>query len=94
MAKSIHETVQEVANRKPKLKPGKCTSCEVRKADDDSGYSVRTHHEDGGHYEPAHESVHKSLASVHKHMKMAFEGPKDDDGDETDSLDDDEEQNG
>jgi hypothetical protein len=94
--KSVHETVMEVANRKPKLKPGKATECRVSKADDDSGYTVHTQHEDGGHYEPSHESVHKTLASVHKHMKTAFEGngPKDDDDDATDSLTDNEEQNG
>jgi hypothetical protein len=94
--KSVHETVMEVANRKPKLKPGKATSCEVRKADDDSGYIVRTHHEQSDHYEPAHESVHSNLGKVHKHMKTAFEGngPEDDDGDATDSLTDEEEQNG
>jgi hypothetical protein len=89
MAKTIHETVHEVANRKPKLHKGKATSIHVNKADDESGYIVRTHENNEEHYQPPHESVHKNLASVQKHMKDCFEGssgPKDDDGDETNAL--------
>jgi hypothetical protein len=83
---SIRETVHSVANRKPKLEKGKVHRITVEKADDNSGYSVEAHHEDRGEYRPPHTSIHKNLASVHKHMKECFEGPKDDDGDETDEM--------
>jgi len=83
--KSLHSIVRDTAERKPKLVPCKATSVEVRKADDSSGFIVKTHQDEGDtRYMPPHESIHKSLASVHKHMKTAFgAGPKDDDGDET-----------
>lgn len=75
---SLKEVVGHTAARmtkSPKLRPGKAKRITIEKADDDSGYSVETHHHDNGEtYEPPHHSVHKSLASVHKHNKMAFEG--------------------
>lgn len=89
LAEKIHEGLRKHVEKskskeKSKKSSSKVSRFEVEPAE--GGYSVKTHFNHSGNYEEPQHSVHKTLASVHKHMREHMDEGNENDEDENDTA--------